>query len=256
MAALTADEKRYFVVATSDERRMDFYIKKINEHIANSLIFTAGDGFEALFKMENTPPHVVLVDMNLPKLNGIEVTTKILAHQKLQETSIIVISPIPEKEQFVDQVVTGQVQFLTDINNDGMFAACLTRALNRLADADSLSYKLKFLAPQEVLFKEGETAECVYIVRRGELHAYKGVGMEAIVLGTITSGEFVGEMAHINGEPRSATVRSLTDCELIEIPMGALDTVLFSKPAWSRALVSTLSSRLKRTNNALVEDPK
>lgn len=256
MATLTADEKRYFVVATSNEPRLNYYIQKINEHISNSLIFTAGDGFEAIFKMENTPPHVLIVDMDLPKLNGTELATKVLAHSKLNSTSIIVVSPIPEKEQFVDQVVTGQVQFLTDIQNDGMVAACLTRALNRLTDDESLSYKLKFLAPQETLFREGDHAECVYIVRRGELHAYKGNGMDAKVLGTIVSGEFVGEMAHINGEPRSATVRSLTDCELIEIPMGTLDTVLFSKPAWSKALVSTLSRRLKKTNNALAEEPE
>lgn len=256
MAILTADEKRYFVVATSNEPRMKFYIQKITEHISNSLIFSANDGFEAIFKMENTPPHVLIVDIDLEKLTGLELATKVLAHQKLQNTSIIIVSPIPEQEQFVDQVVTGQIQFLTDIQNDGMFAACLTRALNRLTDDDNLSYKLRFLAPQETLFREGDVAECVYIVRRGELHAYKGDGMDAKVLGTIVSGEFVGEMAHINSEPRSATVRSLTDCELIEIPMGTLDTVLFSKPAWSKALVATLSRRLRNTNNALAEEQK
>jgi CRP/FNR family cyclic AMP-dependent transcriptional regulator len=43
-------------------------------------------------------------------------------------------------------------------------------------------------------------------------------------------------------------VKALSDCELIEIPIGTLDTVLFSKPAWARALMMTLSKRLKRSN--------
>ena len=73
-----------------------------------------------------------------------------------------------------------------------------------------------------------------------------------VLLGTIRPGEFVGEMAHINNENRTATVRAISDCELIEIPNGTLDLVLFSKPVWARALVSTLSKRLKMSNNLLL----
>ncbi|MBL7688606.1 MAG: Crp/Fnr family transcriptional regulator, partial [Bdellovibrionaceae bacterium] len=65
--------------------------------------------------------------------------------------------------------------------------------------------------------------------------------------------EFVGEMAHINQEPRSASVKALEDCELIEIPNGSLDLVLFSKPAWAQALMRTLSRRLKRINETLAK---
>lgn len=51
-----------------------------------------------------------------------------------------------------------------------------------------------------------------------------------------------------------ATVQAIGDCELIEIPMGTLDMVLFSKPAWSKALVATLSRRLKRSNQTRVQE--
>jgi CRP-like cAMP-binding protein len=109
------------------------------------------------------------------------------------------------------------------------------------------------VAPNEFLFKEGEIAKHVFIVKRGRLRAMKGRGEKQITLGEIGAGEFVGEMAHINHEPRSASVQALEDCELIEIPFGSLDMVLFSRPAWSQALVLTLSKRLKSTNAALVE---
>ena len=49
----------------------------------------------------------------------------------------------------------------------------------------------------------------------------------------------------INHEPRFATVTAAKDCELIEIPFGTLDIVLFTKPAWAKALVMTLSKRLR-----------
>lgn len=247
MAKISADEKRIFVVASSDQTRLDYFADFITKSINNSLVFTALDGFEALFKMENAPPHVLLIDVNLSKLTELELATKVLHHPKLNETSVIIVSPLPDKEHFVDQVVTGQVQFLVDLEKESLIISCLTKALNRLVDNRDFSYRLKFLAPNEVLFKEGDDALSVFIVKRGQLQAFKGNLEDRKVLGTIAMGEFVGEMAHINSEPRSATVEAISNCELIEIPMGTLDIVLFSKPAWSKALVSTLSKRLKRT---------
>jgi CRP/FNR family cyclic AMP-dependent transcriptional regulator len=251
MAKVELEEKRIFIVVSGDPKQIDFFQGIITRHISNATIFGAKDGFEAIFRMENSRPHVVITDMHLPKLSGIDLTRKILNNPKFSHASVILVTPLPEKENFVDQVVTGQFQFLTEISNENSIVSCLTKGLNRLVSDQNMSYRLKFLASNETLFCEGEKAECVYIVRRGELNAYKSVGAEEIVLGKITTGEFVGEMAHINGEPRSATVRSATDCELIEIPMGTLDSVLFSKPAWAKALVATLSRRLKRTNTAL-----
>jgi CheY-like chemotaxis protein len=236
------------VVASNYPERRDYLARIINTHIGNAILFLASDGFEALFKMENSPPHVFIVDIDLPKFNGIEMVTKMFANAKLAETSVIIVSPIPDKEHFVDQVVTGQVQFLADLQSENSITAYLNRALNRLSGGVGFSYQLKFMAPDEILFREGESAQNVYIVKRGQLQAYKGEGVDSKILGPIETGEFVGEMAHINGEPRSATVKALTDCEMIEIPVGTLDTILFTKPAWSKALVATLSRRLKRSN--------
>lgn len=251
MAKLGTDEKRLFVVASADPQRIEYISQMITKHINNSLVFAAADGFEAIFKMENAPPHVLIADTPLPKLTPMEVATKILHHPKLNETSVIIVSPIPDQEHFVDQVVTCQVQFLTNIHDEMLLSTCLTKALNRLADDRNFAYRLRFLATEEILFREGDEAKSVFIVKRGEMQAIKGSDSDAKVLGRVQIGEFVGEMAHINGEPRSATVKAVTDCELIEIPMGTLDTVLFTKPAWSKALVSTLSRRLKRTNESL-----
>ena len=89
-------------------------------------------------------------------------------------------------------------------------------------------------------------------MKSGELTATKEGSNQNVTLGKIKAGEFVGEMAHINNETRSATVQANCDCELIEIPMGTLDLVLFSKPMWAKALVATLSKRLKASNTFIV----
>ncbi|MGZ3771541.1 MAG: Crp/Fnr family transcriptional regulator, partial [Bdellovibrio sp.] len=72
-----------------------------------------------------------------------------------------------------------------------------------------------------------------------------------VMLGEIMPGEFVGEMGHFNHEPRSATVEAITEVELIAIPSGSLESVVFARPSWAKALVKTLSLRLRRANKAL-----
>jgi CRP-like cAMP-binding protein len=61
-------------------------------------------------------------------------------------------------------------------------------------------------------------------------------------------------MAYINGEPRSANVKATKDCELVEIPIHLLDHVLFMKPAWAKALMKTLSRRIKNANSSAGTD--
>jgi CRP/FNR family cyclic AMP-dependent transcriptional regulator len=89
---------------------------------------------------------------------------------------------------------------------------------------------------------------------KGQLRVVKRIeGGEPILLGMVQPGEFVGEMSYINGENRSADVISDLSAELIEIPFDRLDRVLFQKPAWSKALMRTLSKRLKAANKQILD---
>ena len=246
------ETKRIFLIASEDEALIAEITRAIEKHIKQPTIFVSADGAEALFKADNVLPHVALVDADLEKANGFVVTEKLLHKKKDHSVSVILLSSLPEQDYFVDQVVTGQVQFLNHADIDSKLATCIARALNRVSFSDGSSYRLRFLAPDEILFREGDTAESVFIVKSGELVAIKNTGNREVVLGSIRAGEFVGEMAHINNENRTATIKATSDCELIEIPNGTLDLVLFSKPIWARALVATLSKRLKLSNNLLL----
>lgn len=246
------ETKRIFLIASQDQKLVGEITRTIERHIRQPTIFVSNDGAEALFKADNVFPHVALVDSDLEKANGFIVTEKLLQKKDDRAVSVILLSSLPEQDFFVDQVVTGQVQFLAHADMEAKLPTCLVRALNRISFNDDSHYRLRFLAPEEVLFTEGETAESVFIVKSGELSAAKKNKNQDMVLGVIRQGEFVGEMAHINNDTRNATVRALTDCELIEIPTGTLDLVLFSKPIWAKALVATLSKRLKISNSLLM----
>ena len=65
------------------------------------------------------------------------------------------------------------------------------------------------LSAGEYLLYEGEGSSEMYFVARGTLAIMKKRGQEEKQIGTIYSGEVVGEMSFLDSAPRSASVRAL-----------------------------------------------
>lgn len=108
--------------------------------------------------------------------------------------------------------------------------------------------KLIKLKEDEIIIHEGSQSNSMYWVQAGQLVVVKKRGTEEVFLGHIQSGELVGEMSFLDGGYRSATVKALTDCDLIEIPKETIDAVFSSQPKWLEVLVKTLAERLRKTN--------
>lgn len=239
---------RRFLIAHPEEavrKQIADAVTKIN---GKAQCFFSSDGTDAGFKLSNAPHHVAFLAKDLPKRNAIQLTEWILSEKTLEPAAIVIMSPIPDTEHFVEAVVAGRVQFLQDATDVHAMEKCVMRALNYYFQGDRDEFHLRFLAEGDVLMREGEKADKCFLVKKGRMRAVRHVDNKQVLLGFIEIGEFVGEMAYINGEPRSADVLAEGATELIEIPFGRLDHVLFQKPVWSRALMRTLSKRLKVAN--------
>ncbi len=108
--------------------------------------------------------------------------------------------------------------------------------------------KIKTLSPNQILLHEGETSQNMYWVQAGQLIVTKRRGSDDVVLGHIYSGELVGEISFLDNEPRSATVKAITEVELIEIPKETFDSIFHNQPKWLEVLVKTLAERLRKAN--------
>ena len=168
------ENKRIFLVATSNPELNTQLEDAIKNHVLNATVFTATDGVEALRKAENVPPHVVILDFQIPKMSAVELTNKILGRK--DRAAVIILSPSVDEYLFMDEVVTGQVQFLSGTGKVSVFNNLVTRALNWISHEEKAMYHMRFLAPEEQLIKEGEAADFVYILKTGELKAYKSDG--------------------------------------------------------------------------------
>lgn len=110
-----------------------------------------------------------------------------------------------------------------------------------------MASKISIKANQQ-LIKEGEHSNSMYWVQQGQLVVTKKRLNEDVVLGHVFEGELVGELSFLDKESRSATVKALTDCELIEIPQETIDNIFKTQPKWLETLVMTLAERLRKAN--------
>lgn len=244
---MTQDKKVVLTVST-DMDRLQLWAQRVCNHITDPTIFTAMDGASGLSKLKNVPPSVLICDTDLPKMSGLRLVDQALMMKDVSSTAFILYGSPPEEERHLDELVTGRVQYLSPDATETQFVTVFMRALNFSSHLDKAEFHLRYLASGEVLLKEGDSADFVYFVKRGQLRASKITSQDEVTLGLIEVGEFVGEMAYINGEPRGAHVCAITDCELIEVPIGHFESILFKRPSWSKALMLTLSKRVKKAN--------
>lgn len=98
----------------------------------------------------------------------------------------------------------------------------------------------------DVLMREGDSADAVFVVRHGRMRTYVVVGDERRVIGEIGRGEVVGEMALLTDHVRTATVEALRDSELLRIDADRFARLLAEHPAALRPVAATLVERLRQ----------
>jgi len=91
---------------------------------------------------------------------------------------------------------------------------------------------------------EGTEGTTMYIVLEGDVEIRVG-GAE---LETVGPGSIFGEMALIDGGPRSAAVVAKTDCRVVEIDRRRFEFMVSETPYFALAVMKIMADRLRKTN--------
>lgn len=242
-------EKIIFLVAEANPESSKIISEILKKKYEGCTIYYAQDGKEAFAKMENVVPHVLVTNVDLPRVSGIDLLLGTVREKRFSSVGIIAICDVPEPDPIADDVVRGKVKTIPHPVEEKALVDAVNVFLSRIPGGKEAEFALKILNPGDVLFKAGEPSSCAYLLKKGKLQVSIPKATAKISVGLVMPGEFVGEMAHITGEPRSATVEAVESSELVEIPTGTLDLLIFSKPAWAKALLKTLCKRLKEANS-------
>jgi CRP-like cAMP-binding protein len=107
------------------------------------------------------------------------------------------------------------------------------------------------LAPGEILFNEGDSANSMYIVQKGQLRLFIPKGKGFVEIAVLRPGEVLGEMAYFfpESKTRSVSAAEITPVEIIEVSFAILDKTMTGLSPWFQTVVRTLAERLRTTND-------
>lgn len=110
------------------------------------------------------------------------------------------------------------------------------------------------LPASSVLFEQGEESDGLYIVASGIVRIYLTAedGREATI-SLLEDGELIGEIALLDGLPRSAGAAALTDAKLMFIPHKPFCDLLDTSPKLSRQVTLMLCERLRAANSQVAQ---
>lgn len=103
------------------------------------------------------------------------------------------------------------------------------------------------LAPGEVLFRQREGADALYVLMEGILAAWADADGAETFLNEIAAGETIGEVALIGGAPHSATVRAVKPSLLIRLRRPDFEAIAGDHPIVYKALSEVLVEYLVRS---------
>ena len=109
--------------------------------------------------------------------------------------------------------------------------------------------------PNKTIFQEGDAGDGIYIIIEGAVQISAVVGQgERRVLSRIGPGDFFGEMAVLDNEPRSATAMAETDAQIYFIPREELLVMLERSPRLAVGLVREFSLRMRDFNRQYIQE--
>jgi CRP-like cAMP-binding protein/thioredoxin reductase/Fe-S-cluster-containing hydrogenase component 2 len=118
------------------------------------------------------------------------------------------------------------------------------------ADLDAMvkGATIKSFAAGQTMFKEGDDADGLHLIRRGSVTISRAIGGKEVVLSYVAAGNYVGEMALLSpGARRSATARAAVNCETILLPAATFNEVLGRNADLRGGIEARVLGRLSET---------
>ena len=106
----------------------------------------------------------------------------------------------------------------------------------------------------ETIFREGESGDLMFILVDGCVEIRKKVENGETVLKKMEKpNEYFGEMAIIDGRPRSATAIATKKTRLIKVDESVFENLILTNPSFALTIIKTLSARIRSSNVRISE---
>ncbi len=103
----------------------------------------------------------------------------------------------------------------------------------------------------ETIYVEGDLGSEMYVVQSGAVRIFRSTGGVKQELAIMEKGDFFGEIAVLEGLPRTASAEALDECEIIEINSTTFDKMIRANIEIAVRMLRKLSNRLQEANRKI-----
>jgi cAMP-dependent protein kinase regulator len=103
------------------------------------------------------------------------------------------------------------------------------------------------LPPGKIIIKEGDKGRSVFILTQGSVRVYSAIQGKKVELAVLHSSDFFGEIAFLTGKPRTATVETVVESDILEIEEQDLKEIIYHRPRIKEVLHNYYEMRVQST---------
>jgi len=105
------------ILLIEDDEIMSRMYKKLFSYKGYS-IETAGDGQEGLAKAQKTKPDIILLDVMMPKLNGLQVLDRLKKDPKTRDIQVVLLSNLSIQDELDKALDKGIIKYIIKRNHE------------------------------------------------------------------------------------------------------------------------------------------
>jgi len=102
-----------------------------------------------------------------------------------------------------------------------------------------------------VIFEEGDPGSRLFVIQSGTVRIVKRTGQRQVTLARLGAGEFFGEMALLDRQPRSASAVVEEPARILELDEAAFERIVRERGEVALRILARLSRRLREANRQI-----
>jgi CRP/FNR family transcriptional regulator, cyclic AMP receptor protein len=242
------NNKSSLLFVTKDEK-LKLKVTKDLEGNNHRVVMATNDS-EARLKVGGEVFQFAIVDMEMTDFNPVSFIQNIRHKEELKKVTHLLPIIIFGDDSQNFELMFGEFDKVSFLSKPLEYDE-LKMKLAILGGSDAIKENTREILKDVVLIEEGTASNEMYWVLKGSFETTIDSTEGQKVIGKIHQGELIGEMSFLDNKPRSATVTSLEDCEILVIPHKKFIHAIDGQPQWFQALMKTLSIRLRNSNDII-----
>jgi CRP-like cAMP-binding protein len=107
------------------------------------------------------------------------------------------------------------------------------------------------LSPGELLFQEGDAGTSMFVLQSGRVRVYRTIGATEVTIAHLGPGELFGEMAVLEGLPRTATAVAAEPSVVVELDRQVFEDMVRENGEIALRILRKLSGRLREADQKI-----